>query len=190
MATNTTTPDYYELFVNNTVVQPYEKNGNCGVGWYFRHPANLYTKECLVAVDVTGIPSGSTVNSVAVSFDIQSNSLGANAMIAWLQEQNQGNWTDTGSAPIYSTFTTTSWPSAMQSVTGLTSSSTGTKTFLTNSTMVTLWQAFVDGTKTAHDGVIIAMNTNTIAWWIDINTISIVVDYTPGATTRRIFLVT
>lgn len=183
MASITYNPDYFRLWIENTVNQGYFKNGNSRIGEYERAPSNFYTAECLFACSVAGIPSGSTINSVSVDFTINSTTLAGNQTLN-LVEQNKGSWTDNGvSAPTFVTFPQTSWNTVLSSVT--VGTSTGSFSVPTSSALVALFQAFVNGTKNAADGMVLSMNPQFFGWYILINSVAINVNYTPPANTAK-----
>lgn len=186
MATDVTNPLYFRMHYNNTVVSSYKRSdsGAIQVGWYDRDTGHGYVKEILMAIDVSGIPSGSTINSVDIVIDVDANSLpaspgGTNLYVA---EQDLGSWTDTGSAPVYDTFSVNNpWP-RLKTITDVntTTWAVGDRTISSNASMVSLWQDFVDGVKTDSHGIVIGMDTATAVYFVTVGGVTINVDYTEG----------
>jgi hypothetical protein len=184
------------MHYNNTVVSAYKRSdsGSIAIGWYDRFSGHNYVKEILMAVDVSGIPAGSTINSVDIKVTNTNPTLppaSANTIV-YVGEQDLGAWTDTGSAPVYDTFSVThQWPKLKQ-VTDVnqTSWAAGTHTIPSNANMVNLWQDFVDGNKTPAHGIIIGMDTFTAVYQMGVTNVDIEVDYTAGSTTRRRVIIT
>lgn len=189
MSIDINTPDYFELRYTNFAAGPYEKNGNCNIGLWDRGVGVGYVTECLIKCDVSGIPAGSTVTAVTIDFDIVTNTLISNQTMEAC-EQDQGGWTDTGSLPVYDNPFTSSnpWPAALSSLGGLNGGSSGTQTIPTSAGLVALLQDFIDGVKTAADGIILQMYTGTTAWYLDIDTLKVNVTYT-APVSRRVFII-
>jgi len=188
MATAQIRSDWYGLGWVNTVVDAYQKNGTIKVGRYLRNASNLYVSEGLIACDISGIPAGSTVTAVTCSFNLSSTNLsGAPAQTIVLQKQDNGAWTDNGSTqPKYDAAnppfdTSRSWPAALSSLGSINSGDSGTKTIPSSAGLVSLVQDWVNGTGTAHDGLILGMSCAYFDWYININTITVDVTYTPAA---------
>jgi hypothetical protein len=195
MATAQIRSDWYALGSVNTIVDPYQKNGTVKVGKYLRDAANLYVAECLVACDVSSIPSGSTVTSVTCSFNLASTNLsGAPSQTILLKKQDNGTWNDNGSTePVYNApnppfDTSHAWPTALSSLSSISNGDSGIKTIPTSAGLVALVQEMVDGTFIAHNGIILAMTTSYYDWWININAITVDVVYTSTSSTQGLLM--
>jgi hypothetical protein len=176
--------NYYSLWQENTVVQPYLKNMPMRFGEYLRGVGNFYVAEILIACNTSSIPSGSTVSSVTIDFAITLNSLsGSSGLNATIHKQDKGSWTDTGTAPIYSTFSNTTWATALTSL-PVSVSSTSTITFPTSASLVSLVQGWVNGTGSPADGLIIALNTAYFGWFLTGTVTNVNVTYTTPVVTN------
>lgn len=173
--------DYFRLWQENTVVQPYLKNSAMRFGEYLRGPGNFYVAEILIACNTSSIPSGSTVSAVTIDFDITVNSLGS-TLTASVHQQNAGSWTDTGTAPVFNTFnTTTAWPAALTTLSVSNTPSTGNITFPTSASLVSLVQGWVNGTGNAADGLILGINASFFGWFLTGTVTNVNVTYTAAA---------
>ena len=180
--------NYFRLWQENTVVQPYLKNSAMRFGQYLRGSGNFYVSEILIACNTSSIPAGSTVSSVTIDFNITVNNLGS-SLTASVHQQNQGAWTDTGTAPVYNTFNVNNaWPTALTTLTVSNTPATGNITFPSSSGLVSLVQGWVNGTGNAADGLILAINASFFGWYLTGTVTNVNVTYTPASTGNTNFL--
>jgi hypothetical protein len=180
--------DYFRLWQENTVDQPYLKNSAMRFGQYLRGAGNFYVAEILIACNTSSIPSGSTVTSVTIDFNITVNNL-SSTLTASVHKQDKGSWTDTGSSPTYNTFANTAWPSALTTLSVSNTPSTGNITFPSSASLVSLVQGWVNGTGSASDGLILGINAAFFGWFLTGTVTNVNVTYTtPTVSTRGLLM--
>lgn len=180
--------DYFRLWQENTVNQAYLKNSAMRFGEYLRGAGNFYVAEILIACNTSSIPSGSTVTAVTIDFNITVNNLGS-TLTASVHKQDKGSWTDTGSAPTYNTFANTAWASALTTLSVSNTPSTGNITFPTSAGLVSLVQDWVNGTGSASDGLILAINAAYFGWFLTGTVTNVNVTYTaPTGSTQGLLM--
>ena len=186
MAIDTTNPDFYNLKWDNFANGPYLKNANMQCGRLVRNSANGFTDEILIRPDLTGIPLGSTINTVEVKYRTtdtsQLDTTSTNNFVN-MYEQDRGAWSDTPTtSPVFNTFsTTTGWATSIG--TGPTMSlnqPNSTITIPSTASTVQLWQDYLDSVKN-NDGIVLWMNATFFSYVVVIDLIEIEVDYTPGS---------
>ena len=174
--------DYFRIWQENTVDQGYLKNSSMRFGEYLRGAGNFYVAEILIACNTSSIPSGSTVSSVTIDFDITVNNLSSVPLTASVHKQDKGSWTDTGSSPTYGTFANTAWASALTTLSVSNTPSTGNITFPTSAGLVSLVQDWVNGTGSASDGLILGINAAYFGWFLTGTVTNVNVTYTTAPT--------
>ncbi len=181
--------DYFRLWQENTVVQPYLKNSDMRFGQYLRGTGNFYVSEILIACNTSSIPSGSIVTSVTIDFNITVNNLGS-SLTASVHKQDRGSWTDTGTAPVYNTFNiSTPWPAALTTMTVSNTPATGNITFPSSTGLVSLVQEWVNGIGTPANGLILGINAAFFGWFLTGTVTNVNVTYTaPISNTSSSFL--
>lgn len=172
--------DYFRLWQENTVDQPYLKNSAMRFGQYLRGAGNFYVSEILIACNTSSIPSGSTVTSVTIDFNITVNNLSSTPLTASVHKQDKGSWTDTGSAPTYNTFTNTAWASALTTLSVNNTPASGNITFPTSASLVSLVQGWVNGTGNPADGLTLGINAAFFGWYLTGTVTNVNVTYTPA----------
>lgn len=179
--------DYFRLWQENTVVQPYLKNSAMRFGQYLRGVGNFYVSEILIACNTSSIPSGSTVTAVTIDFNITVNSLGS-SLTASVHKQDKGSWTDTGSAPVYNTFANTAWGSALTTLSVSNTPATGNITFPSSTGLVSLVQEWVNGVGNPADGLILGINASFFGWFLTGTVTNVNVTYTPPSNTQGMLM--
>jgi hypothetical protein len=175
--------DYFRLWQENTVVQPYLKNSAMRFGEYLRGHGNFYVAEILIACNTSSIPSGSTVTSVTIDFNITVNNL-SSTLTAGVYKQNKGSWTDTGSTPVYNTFSNSHWGTALTTLSVSNTPSTGNITFPTSASLVSLVQGWVNGIGTPADGLILGIDAAFFGWYLTGTVTNVNVTYTEPVVTN------
>ena len=172
--------DIFELYNNNTVGTAYKKNGNCRMGYYERPSA--YVLEVLSEVDLSGIPAGSTINSVNIKVTVASRNVPTSPGTTefFLARANKGSWTDNGSTePIYDTFAETAWNDKLRTLSVGSSDvpTSGEWDWGTTTNYKDQWQAWLDGTEN-NNGMVFGGNTSTVLYNVSISKVTVTVDYT------------
>ena len=189
MALDITTPDNFLIGLSNYAIDSYSKNGTDLIGGYASRIA--YCWESLLAVDLSGISGGSTIDAVTIDVNVTANNnVGANSLT--VHENTLAAWTDNGSSePDRDTptaFNSGTLPTALSSST--TFVGTGLKTIPSSANLVSLFQDFLDSVKDPADGVFIAYYTDYFGYYLTQDEITVNVTYTAGGggPTRRIFI--
>jgi len=189
MALATLSCDIYRLETINTVVTGYQKNGTMALGRNARDSS--YVSEVLCnPLSITSIPSGSIITDAIIKYVVATNSIVTTTSgYVSVFEQNKASWTDTGSAPIYSTFASTAWSSLMITDTYLNTpiSPTGNYTLISSSAFNSLVSGWVNGTGNAW-GFIMSLNFSYFDSTVTINTVTIDVTYTPPTSLNKFFM--
>lgn len=178
MASTTLSCDTYKLEVINSSVSSYQKNGTQNLGAFARD--NTYVSEILCnPLNLTSIPNGSTITSAQIQYTVTANNIvpttGGSIVIF---NEDKSSWTDTGSAPIYSTFAAAAWATTeiSDSKTWNSSTTTGTFTMDQSSTFNSLVSGWVNGTSNKY-GFIMSLNCNYFSSLISITTVSLIINY-------------
>lgn len=197
MATQVISSDYFRLQWINTILTAYQKNGTQLIGRYTRGLVNFYVSEVLIPCSVASIPTGSTINSVTTVINVVSASgslAGSPSQTINIKKQDNGTWSDNFttepnySAPNPPFDAAREWPSALSSVGGITSSTNGNVTIPSSAGLVSLVQGWVNGTGTAHDGLILDSLMSFYNWYAAIDSAVVTVDYTAPAAANKFLL--
>ena len=180
MAVLNLTPDRFLIGLTNYTSDGYSKNGTDKLGAYGSRVA--YCWESLMAIDLSGIPAGSTIDSVTIDVNVTANNTASlHPLVVHETAQIVTGWTDTGSAPNWTT------PSGFSSATALSSLSssatfngTGLKTIPTSVGLEALFQDFLDGVKSGSDGVMISYYTGFFGYYLNQDSITVNVTYSAG----------
>lgn len=187
MATSVTNPDYFRIAIDSNVNLSYQKNGSMKLGGYSSR--SQYAWEVLFRPDISGIPAGSTVDSVTMDVNyIDNNTQSTVSLTVW--EQDKGSWTDNGSteprrgiAPFNDY---TEWTTSLSSV-NVGGFQTGIFTIPTSSSLVNWFQGIVNGNT--NDGLILTGYSDYFSWYGTIDAVEVTVNYTAGSTRRRIMII-
>lgn len=187
---------YYVLFNNNEAGTSYQKNGTGRMGYSQRNTTgDSYAYETLMIVDLTGIPAGSTINSVTIDVEVTGTNLPASPSVTDmdLMVQNKADWTDTGSLPNYDSFARSLWNTQIREISNCNTTTVpiGTWTWSSSANMVSKFQGYLDGTYDTDRGMIFtAGEINVYPYNVQFNLVTVTIDYT-GTTpsTRRKILI-
>lgn len=137
------------------------------VGMYDR-PSG-YDAEILCNFDLSPIPEGATINSVSLSYSVNSISGGTHPVVFF---KNTRSWTGT---PQYNALGNTPWPSSDLLVSE-TCDATGVRNFPSNANLISMVNEWISNTSDNH-GIIVTNTPNYFAYNIDVSKVSLVIDY-------------
>lgn len=179
--------DMYRLQNVNSSSSTYQKNGTQLLGRFARH--NGYCAEILFKPpSFSTLPANITITSVDMSYNVTANNIvpTTNGYVKVFNE-DKGTWTDTGSAPIYSTFAASSWATTLITSSVLMDSNTALDAYVLSSTpeFTTVVTDWVNGNN--QNGCILSLNCSYFASVLSIDQIAIQINYTVNASNKNNF---
>ncbi len=153
-----------------------------------------FCREIMIFLDFSGIPAGSTINSVECKFTIVTNTLGG-AMTPHVNDNDKGApLDDSANSPTYlnrtgvTNWSAGAWPAFVSSFTALNGASTGIITAATTAGIEALIQDKLD-TPSNNNGILFTGASSFAGWYVEVNTIEVNVDYTaPVAQSKMMIL--
>jgi hypothetical protein len=180
MAVDIINPDRFLIGLNNYTPDAYSKNGTDRLGGYDGRVS--YCWESLMAIDLSGIPAGATIDSVTLDVNVTANNSASLHALEVHEQTLVSSWTDTPSTePDRNT------PAGFDTLTVLatlsssaTFNGTGLKTIPTSASLVALFQDFLDGVKSGSKGIMVSYYTGYFGYYLNQDSITINVTYTGG----------
>lgn len=185
MASNVTTPDWFAIGLSNYTSDAYSKNSaTAKIGGYASRTAYIW--EVLFRPDLSGIPGGSTISAVTISFVVGA-TVGGPFNLR-VHEQNKATWADNGSTiPRWNTApnsdSATAWPAYLSQVSA---SGTGTKTIPTSANLVTWFQSKIG---TTNNGLILTWYTEYFGWYLTGGTVTVTITYEAGGAASTYYII-
>lgn len=149
-------------------------------GDYARGTSVGWTDETLLVFAGVSALAGGTVTSVALDVVCNTKYGTPGSQTGYLYDQDKTAPASQSSPPIFSDFGSpgTAWATQVQTVAGV--QNTGTYTFSTNATFVSLVQSWIDNSSN-NWGVICSVNFGFVGWALSIDSATLKVTYTPAA---------
>lgn len=187
MSTIIQNPDYFLIGQDNYTAEPYSKNTAQKLGGYKNRSHTVW--EAAFKIDYSSIPSGATIDSVSIEVNIVSNDNGNATDPLQIRQNDKVTWVDNGvDEPSWSKptgFDDNNEFTNILSGIDVDGGAVGVFTIPSSTNLVSMVQDQFDGTIDPNYGFMLTYYTDYYAYYCNIDSIEVTIDYSGGATARR-----